>query len=71
VDAINRRIGVPMLQHSSEAQFADHTEDKINAFGPNGEFRVLGDLGAIRLFYEREFQGRGTLTGDKRPRVGA
>jgi hypothetical protein len=67
---INRRIGVPMLQHSSEAQFADHTEDKINAFGPNGEFRVLLDLGAIRGFYEREFPGRGTLSGDNRPRAG-
>lgn len=68
--AVNRRIGVPMLQHSLKAQFADHTEDKINAFGPDGEFRVLGDLAAIRLFYEQEFSGRGTLSGETRPNVG-
>lgn len=70
LDAVNRRIGVPMLQHSSEAQFADHTEDKINVFGPKGEFRVLNDLAAIRCFYDQEFRGRGTLSGDKRPKVG-
>ena len=67
---INRRIGVPMLQHSSEAQFADHTEDKINVFGPNGEFRVLGDEAAIRCFYAIELKGRTTLSGDNRPTIG-
>jgi hypothetical protein len=71
LETINRRIGVPMLQHSSEAQFADHSEDQVNAFGPNGEFRMLGDLAAIRAFYEYEFRGRSPLTGDKAPKAGS
>ncbi len=70
IDAINRRIGVPMLQHSSELQYADHSEDHINVFGPGGEFRVLNGLAAIRCFYDQQFPGRRPLTGDLRPRVG-
>jgi len=34
---INSRIGSPMIQHGGEAQYADHSEQAIDAFGPEGE----------------------------------
>jgi len=58
---INRRIGVPMVQHSSEAQFAEHSDEPINAFTPQGQEVVLGDQSAVECYYLRTFKGRQTV----------
>jgi hypothetical protein len=70
IRAINDQIGAPMLQHGSEMQFADHSQDRINVFGPKGEFLVLLDLAGIQLFYDMYFPYRRGLTGERAPRVG-
>jgi hypothetical protein len=60
-DFINRKIGVEMIQHGGEAQFADHSAQSIDAFGPNGEdVTILNEL-SVRAWYKTKFMGRQTL----------
>jgi hypothetical protein len=54
---VNSRIGSPMLQHSGQLQFADHLDETIDAFGPNGEDLIIGP-GKIRQWYSENFRGR-------------
>jgi hypothetical protein len=65
LNKINERIGLPVLQHSSELQFAEHTDDEINVFGPKGQFHALRGLGSILHFYEYFFPGRNALTKNR------
>ena len=58
---INDRIGAPVVQHSGEAQYKDHTDQTLDAFGPNGEYKELHNEAETRLFYSTEFQGRKAL----------
>ena len=58
---INERIGAPVVQHSGEAQYKDHTDQTIDAFGPLGEYRELHNEAEIRLFYSTTFEGRKAL----------
>lgn len=58
---INSRIGAPMVQHGAEAQYADHSQQAIDAFGPRGEdVTVLNEL-SVRAWYDTVFGGRKTL----------
>ena len=58
MDFINPRIGTPMIQHGGEAQYADHSEQAIDVFGPAGEdFTVLNEF-SIRGIYDTAFRGR-------------
>ena len=58
---LNRRIGSDMVQHGGEAQYADHSEQSIDAFGPNGEeFTILNEY-SVRAWYENQFGGRQAL----------
>ncbi len=50
---INTRIGKNMIQHSGEAQYADHTEDTVDVFGPKGQYNHLIGVWQIRLWYDR------------------
>jgi hypothetical protein len=59
---INARIGTPMVQHGGEAQYADHSEQSIDAFGPNGEDVTILNEFSIRSWYEDRFGGRKTLS---------
>lgn len=34
---VNSRIGSVMIQHSDETKYIDHSEQPVDAFGPNGE----------------------------------
>lgn len=52
-DYVNRRIGSPMVQHGAEAQFADHADERIDVFGPNGEEFTLKNAKQTRLWYEK------------------
>jgi hypothetical protein len=58
VRELNRRIGVEMVQHGSEAQYAPHSEDTILVFNPRGLQWVLKGQSAIETFYFNHFKGR-------------
>ena len=58
---VNHRIGVPMIQHGGEMQFADHSEQSVDAFGPNGEQFPLRTKLSIISWYEKAFSGRKPL----------
>ena len=58
---INSRIGSPMVQHGGEAQYADHSEQSIDAFGPNGEDVTILNEFSVRGWYRERFGGRQTL----------
>ena len=58
---INSRIGSPMIQHGGEAQYADHSAQAIDAFGPNGEDVTILNEFSVRGWYEQRFGGRKTL----------
>ena len=59
VSALNRRIGVDMVQHGSEAQYAGHAEEEaVFVFSPHGQQWVLRNGNAVRTFYRNYFKGR-------------
>lgn len=58
---VNRRIGTPMIQHGGEAQYADHSEQALDAFGPSGEDVTILNEFSVRGWYEKVFGGRKTL----------
>ena len=58
---INSRIGSPMVQHGGEAQYADHSRQSIDAFGPNGEDVTILNEFSVRSWYANRFGGRQTL----------
>jgi hypothetical protein len=58
---INTRIGTPMVQHGGEAQYADHSEQSVDAFGPNGEDVTILNEFSVRGWYMNVFGGRKTL----------
>jgi hypothetical protein len=45
---IDFRIASPMIPHGGEAQFSDHSEQSIDAFGPNGEDVTTLDEFSVR-----------------------
>jgi hypothetical protein len=60
---VNERIGSPMVQHGGEAQYTDHSEQAIDAFGPNGEDVTILNEFSVRAWYDERFGGRKTLAG--------
>jgi len=50
-----------MIQHGGEAQYADHSEQSIDAFGPEGEDVTNLNEFSARGWYENRFGGRKTL----------
>jgi hypothetical protein len=58
---INSRIGSPMIQHGGETQYKDHSEQSIDAFGPNGEDVTILNEFSVRAWYKDRFEGRQTL----------
>jgi len=58
---VNSRIGVPMIQHSGQAQFAPHSNEAVDVFGPKGEECTLLNELSIRGWYEERFGGRRTI----------
>lgn len=59
-DYVNRRLGVPMVQHGAQAQYTDHADERIDVFGPNGEQFTLKNAKQTKLWYEK--MQRQTLT---------
>jgi len=58
---INSRLGSPMIQHGGEAQYKDHSQQSIDAFGPNGEDVTILNEFSVRGWYDKAFGGRKTL----------
>jgi hypothetical protein len=58
---INSRIGVPMVQHGGEAQYTDHSEQAVDAFGPDHEQCTILNEFSVRGWYRTRFHGRRTL----------
>jgi hypothetical protein len=58
---VNSRIGVPMVQHSGQAQFAAHSDEAVDVFGPDGEECTLLNKFSIEGWYKTFFEGRKTL----------
>jgi hypothetical protein len=58
---VNSKIGVEMIQHSGEAQYATHSEQAIDAFCPNGEYKRIDELHQLHGLYKDTFKGRITL----------
>ena len=65
-DFVNPRIGVPMVQHGGEMQFADHSDQAIDAFGPNGEDVTILNKFSVRGWFQERFQGRKSLGGSEK-----
>ena len=60
-DYVNSRIGVPVVQHGGQAQFAKHSDEAIDVFGPHGEECTLLNEFSIRGWYQNRFEGRRTM----------
>jgi hypothetical protein len=58
---INARIGSPVVRHGGETQYKDHSEQSIDAFGPNGEDVTILNEFSVRAWYKDRFEGRQTL----------
>jgi hypothetical protein len=61
MDAINHQIGVAMVQHGGEAQYSDHSEQAIDAFGPEGEECTILNKYSVVGWYKQRFGGRPNL----------
>ncbi|HEX7358917.1 MAG TPA: hypothetical protein VF283_00360 [Bryobacteraceae bacterium] len=59
---VNFAIGVPMLQHGGQAQYADHSEEPVDAFGPHGEETILLNKFTTLAWYKQKF-------GDRKPAI--
>jgi hypothetical protein len=56
---VNDRIGVPMVQHGGEAQFAPRITDQVlDGFTPDGSWFELRNREEIRTLYRTTFEGR-------------
>lgn len=51
-DALNREVGVEMVQHGAEAQFAWHGEEPITVVYPDWRFEILADEVTVQGWYE-------------------
>ncbi|MBK8977030.1 MAG: hypothetical protein IPM29_14035 [Planctomycetes bacterium] len=60
-DELNRRLGIEMIQHGAEAQYADHSDEMVRLFAPQGFTATFHSARELRRFYE--MHGRQTLTG--------
>jgi len=52
-DFVNTRLGKPLIQHGGEAQYADHTDDTIDVFGPKGQHTQLSGAAEIAQWYQQ------------------
>lgn len=59
---INERIGAEVVRHGGEMQYADHSEQSIDAFGPKGEACTILNRFSIEAWYKDRFQGRRPIT---------
>ncbi len=56
---LNSRMGTPGVRHGSQAKFAaEHSDEPLDVFFPNGQHRILRGKAAIEAFYRGELKGR-------------
>ena len=77
-DYVNRRIGSPMVQHGADAQYADHADERIDVFGPDGQEFTLKNARQTKLWYEKmqrrviaSSQGHSSVNPDADPSPGS
>jgi hypothetical protein len=58
-DFVNSRLGKTLIQHGGEAQYADHSDDIIDVFGPKGQHTQLSGASEIAKWYQE--RGRGVI----------
>jgi hypothetical protein len=58
---INSRIGLPMVQHGAEAQYADHSQQAIDTSARTARTLPILNEFSVRAWYETVFGGRKTL----------
>jgi hypothetical protein len=63
-DYVNLRIGVPMVQHGAEAQYADHADERVDVFGPNGQEFTLKNARQTKLWYDKMQRRVLAMAGD-------
>jgi len=52
-DALNTEVGVEMVQHGAEAQFAWHGDEPITVVYPDWRFEILADPLSVQSWYEK------------------
>jgi hypothetical protein len=52
-DALNARMGVEMVQHGAEAQFAWHGDEPITVAFPDWSFVLLYDAVTVQVWYDK------------------
>ena len=66
---LNKRMGVPMIQHGEQEKYSDDMDDTLDVFWPD-RVTVTEERGApaIRKLYQTTFQGRPLYGKDGNPR---
>ena len=60
---VNRQIGVPMVLHGAQESYgAEHSNEGIDIFQPDGTLTSAENLAEIAKLYEEEFKGRKLFT---------
>lgn len=67
MDYVNGRIGADMVQHGGEYQYAGHSDQVLDVFGPTGQSGAFSDAASVRAFYAKEFMGRRSTTDSPWP----
>ena len=52
-DALNREVGVEMVQHGAEAQFAWHGDEPVTVIYPDWRHETLGNAVTVQTWYDR------------------
>lgn len=62
---INSRIGVPMVLHGAQESYgAEHSDEGIDLFCPDGKMIGAENAAEIGMLYEKQFKGRKLFTHD-------
>ena len=51
IEFVNRRIGIPVLQHGAAAQYGDHEDEPIDRFMPDRTWKTMTGL-EVDLWYQ-------------------
>jgi hypothetical protein len=60
---VNRKIGVPMVLHGAQESYgAEHGDEGLDVFAPDGRYFGVENAGEIARLYESTFKGRRLFT---------
>jgi len=55
---LNRRFGLPLIQHGAQESYLTHQDEPVICFEPDGNTTVLPDKSAIETYYAQKLKGR-------------